>query len=830
MIREYEQYYYTWIPAMGGAAVYAASAAGDTEGLKNLCRSADFDAGSAAPTYRLTYCEELSSFVFLCAQRMEQSLDGRATPFVHIYRPVGTDLDTADYVAPRAFHGGSKEDLAAASLERAKAEVKADNGAGIKISEELLTELIYLLYFGVYRDKNRLVIRCRHAPDFEENFRRLTVFLYSLAPSQLREKLSVSMSAARLSEGCKADIVTDNVDIVTVGNEGVVLEYADGTLTRAARQKPNLFELQAAVCRHLARLYQSDRSQFVQLSHNFFSNYTKLLSESRGSSFSDNMAAYYLLLGEEKPDIADIPAASLLDSLKMSLKFYQTWPYAPHDYENLLLAFTTKYLLDGATDKGNNVLKIIGEMPLPDGCAGAEKLGARLLDDLFETGQAALANETFGRAYREDSAFAEKVAAQVRHTEILGKMPPELSLEAFLQMCNNGITRHILFDEKNKDVVLHVFYRALDTDTPEAEWKQAFDKLNTFQKGWCGELCQYILTQKPDKFSLGIFMLMCSDPTKRAVLFEKRSKNTVLDSFFHAISSDMPAENLKRAADKLNKCNAPWYEELCRLVFAQINSLLADHFQQCKMEDLCRVCSRTSTAFAIDRDALWETAVNVYLAADEFDESRLSQVCHSLSLPDSRYREAVKQKKQKQQKKSGPIPSASPESAVGGAKGAKNQEKEEKGENAQKAAPAAQVAKVAKSNEPPVRAKAPKQAKSPKTGATPANRAATPTKASHDQPAADNADLMTKIMPMVCEAVLIGLAWLIGFLFRKNPVINRDLVSAAFTALSAFALMAVFSVKNSKPFRWEALPSSVKDIAKLSACLLVYMLLRALGA
>lgn len=812
MMREYEQYYYTWVPAMRGVAVYAASAAGDEEALKNLCRSVDFDAESDAPTYRLTYCAELGSFVFLCARRMAQSLDGRTTPFVHIYRSVGEGLKAADYVAPRAFHDGSREDLSATVLPRVQAEVKS--GAAVKISEDLLAELMNVLYFGVYRDKKRLMIRCRSAASFEDDFRVLTVFLYSLAPSLLQEKLSVSMSAARLSEGCKVDIVTDNVDCSAAGSGELVLVYADGALTRAAEQTAPLNELQAAVCRRLAQMYHDNRRRFTQTAEEFFVNYSKLLSGSSGGSFADNMAAYYLLLGRQKPDIADIPAANLLDSLKMSLKFYGTWPYAPRDYENLLLTFATKYLMDGASEKGGNVLKIVSEMPRPDGCAAAETLCARLLDDLYDAGQVALANETFGKDYREDEAFAEKVAAQVKHTAILGKMPSELSLDAFIQMCDNGMTRRVLFDEQNKTVVMSAFFRALDGDTPDAEWKKALDLLGRFQKSWCGTLCEYILTQKPDKFSLGIFMMMCADAGNRAVLFEKRSKNTVFDSFFHAISSEMPKENLKRAADKLNKLNPLWYKELCQYAFDQINDTLAQHARQYKIEDLCRICGRTAAAFAIDRAALWETAVSGYLGGSGLDENRLSQVCRCLKLPDSRYRAAVDQKNNKNQKKP---------------------EQSEKTGKSEKAAAAssnsAENAKPANDGKKP----SPKAAKSHRSGgaakqSSKKGDAAASKSAQRGAPAADDTDRLLKIMPVVCEVLLLILAWLIGFLFRKNPVINRDLVSAGFTALAAFALFAVFSVKNRKPFRWSALPQSVKELCKLSVCMLVYLLLRAIGA
>ncbi len=805
MIREYEQYYFTWVPSMGGAAVYASSCEGGRDCLKSICRSTDFDTEGFEPTYRLTYCAELGSFVFLCARRMRQSLDGRMTPFVHIYRPLGDNFDAADYVAPNDFRCGTPEELNATSLPRASFEVRPSRMRNINVSDELLTEVIYLLYFCLYRDKKRLIIRCRDAKSFEEDFRSLTVFIYSLAPEPLRKKLSVSMSAARLSESCKIDIVTANVDISKAANDAFLLNYSDGSLERADRQDLGMFELQRAVCRHLAGMRGAKR--FMSSAENFFANYTRLISESRSNSFAENMAAYFFLTGGEKMDISDIKAASLLESLKMGLKFYQSWPYSTRDYERLTMYFVQKYAIDGETEMGDNIIKIVYDMPFPEGCTSKDKFCARLLDSMFEAGYHSLANEAFGREYAVAPSTAEEIASNIKNVDILGRMPSEFSVETFIKMCGNGITRRIVFDDRNKATVINTFSCALDSGISDLELKNALDIFNSCKRTWCGEFCRYILEQRPDKFSVSMFTIMCCDTARRDILFDKRSKNTVFDSFFHAIYSDIPKETINQAAGKLKKFNPPWYSELCGYTFEQINDLLANHYNQCRTDELCRLCSRTAAAFDIDRGALWDTVTNAYLSDDSFNEGTLTQICSSLGFPDSKYRAVVKRKNS----------SSGTGAESGRSNGAENTE----------ACEALDIANESSAAD----TKKTKSRQLPENYTDNSDKTVPRSSEEYDEGDPESqADIMMKILSTVTKLLMVVMAWLAGFIFRKSGVVDRDIVSAVFTALCAGIVIAVHTIKNGKPFDLSCLPKSEAGMCRLALWLIIYMLLRAIGS
>lgn len=796
MIKEYEQYYFTWIPSMGGAAVYASSSDGNADCLKSICRSTDFDTESFEPTYKLTYCAELGSFVFLCARRMRQSLDGRMTPFVHIYQLVGRDSDAACYVAPNDFRCGTPEDLSATSLPRASFDVKPMDMEGVDVSDELITEIIYLMYFCLYRDKKRMIIRCRDVGSFEEDFRRLTSLIYGLAPKPLREKLSVSMSTARLSESCKIDIVTTNVNISSAANEAFLLDYSNGRINRADGQKLDMFELQHAVCRHLAHMVASKK--FMSAADNFFANYTRLISESRSNSFAENMAAYFFLLGGEKMDISDIKAPSLIESLKMSLKFYQSWPYSTNDYERLMMDFGKKYVICGETEMGDNIVKIVYDMPFPEGCVGKDKFCARLLDSIFDEGYQALANEAFGRAYAAAPSTAEEIASHIKNTDILGRMPDELSVDTFINMCGNGITRRILFDERNKVTVINAFMKALDSGISDVELKKALDIFNSCKRTWCGELCRYILEQRPDSFSVSVFMLMCADAVSREILFDRQNKNTVFDSFFHAIYSNVPKSAISQAARKLNKFAPSWYKELCRYTFEQINDLLANHYNQCRIEELCRLCGRTTAAFDIDRNALWDTVTHSYLNDGDFNSDMLSQICSCLGFPDAKYRAAVKMK----------------DSCGNRLTKDENPENSERADSIDLRNDKKDIYGQSINN----------------TGISEKNAAAQEYESVDENPPEHPTDTVIKILLVLPRLLLIVLAWLAGFIFKGSAVVNRDIVSAVFAALCIAILTVVFIIKDRKPFKLSSMPEHAAHVCRLAVWIIIYMLLRAIGS
>ena len=116
----YNQYFYTWLKAMDGAAVFASSDSENDKLMLKLCRGASEHDSGEKSHYRLIYDRGLKSFVFLRSVRMDHAIGGseRICNFIHAYQLDGEAESMADYLLPTYFSNGSGEDLCTKSLDK----------------------------------------------------------------------------------------------------------------------------------------------------------------------------------------------------------------------------------------------------------------------------------------------------------------------------------------------------------------------------------------------------------------------------------------------------------------------------------------------------------------------------------------------------------------------------------------------------------------------------------------------------------------------------------------------------------------------------------------